>query len=96
MKLIKIEKSKNTTKKWTATFHEPRTDDYIHVHFGSAGMSDFTIHKDPDRKDRYIARHKKNEDWNNPLTAGALSRYILWEYPDMKMAIKEFKKRFNV
>ena len=24
---------------------------------------DFTIHKDPERKKRYIKRHKKNEDW---------------------------------
>ena len=33
------------------------------VHFGAAGMSDYTKHKDPERKERYIERHKKNEDW---------------------------------
>ena len=31
------------------------------VHFGAKGMSDFTIHKDEKRKQRYINRHKKNE-----------------------------------
>ena len=33
-------------------------------HFGSKGMSDFTINKDEKRKYSYIARHKKNEDWD--------------------------------
>jgi len=27
------------------------------VHFGARGMSDFTKHKDPDRRRRYYARH---------------------------------------
>jgi len=27
------------------------------IHFGAAKMSDYTIHKDDARKDRYIARH---------------------------------------
>ncbi len=29
------------------------------VYFGAAGMSDFTIHKDEARKQRYINRQKK-------------------------------------
>ena len=33
------------------------------VHFGAAGMSDYTKHKDDERKQAYIQRHKKNEDW---------------------------------
>jgi len=39
------------------------------IHFGSAGMSDYTIHKDKERKERFLARHRKNEEWDNPLTA---------------------------
>ena len=31
------------------------------IHFGAAGYSDFTHHKDVARKDRYIQRHKVNE-----------------------------------
>ena len=27
------------------------------IHFGAANMSDYTIHKDDERKQRYIARH---------------------------------------
>ena len=29
------------------------------IHFGAAGMSDFTIHNDPDRRRAYRARHRK-------------------------------------
>ena len=31
------------------------------VSFGAAGMSDYTLHKDPERKERYISRHKKTK-----------------------------------
>ena len=33
------------------------------VHFGSVSHNDYTKHKDDDRKQRYIDRHKKNENW---------------------------------
>lgn len=66
------------------------------IHFGAAGMSDYTIHKDPERKERYIKRHQNNEDWNNPLTAGALSRYILWNKPSFRDSVNDFKKRFKL
>ena len=96
MKLISIKPSNNPTKKYTATFHDNIKDGYIHVHFGAKGYSDYTIHKDPSRKTRYIERHRKNENWNDALSPGALSRWILWEYPDIKKAIVEYKKRFNI
>lgn len=66
------------------------------THFGAEGMSDFTKHKDDERKARYDARHKKRENWNNPMTAGALSKWILWNKPTKRESIKDFKKRFNL
>ena len=59
-------------------------------------MSDFTKNKDPKRKERYLKRHMKNEDWNNPLTAGALSRWILWNKPTLKASIEDFENRFKL
>ena len=48
------------------------------IHFGSKGMSDSTIHKDTERKNRYLDRHSKNEDWTDPLTAAFLCyKYIM-------------------
>ncbi len=91
MKLISIKPSDKPSKKYVATF-----DDGKKVHFGAKGYSDFTIHKDEARKQRYINRHSSNESWNNPQTAGALSRWILWNKTSLRASIKDFKARFNL
>ena len=78
--------------KYVAEFHNP----YQLVPFGALGYEDFTIHGDKKRKTAYLRRHRKNEDWTNPRTAGALSRYILWNKPTIEQSIKDFEKRFNV
>ena len=33
------------------------------ISFGAVGYSDFTKHKDEDRKQRYINRHRNKENW---------------------------------
>ena len=65
----------------------------ITIHFGQAGASDYTIHKDEDRKKRYILRHAKNEDWANPQTAGYWSRWVLWHKPTISEAIQSLKQK---
>jgi len=37
-----------------------------HVKFGAYGMSDYTLHKDKDRRERYRARHRKDLDTRDP------------------------------
>jgi hypothetical protein len=83
-------------KKMMAIFR--RNDDRTKtrtVHFGARGMSDYTIHKDKNRRDRYDARHTKNENWNDPFTAGSLSKWILWNKPSKKDSIRDYKKKFG-
>ena len=73
---VQFHPSTRTSKKFMAVF----TLDNDHkrtVHFGSAGASDYTQHRDPVRKRQYLARHAPREHWENPMTAGALSRWIL-------------------
>ncbi len=84
-------KGKKKTAVFTMSDGSRRT-----VHFGAAGMSDFTKNKDEDRKKRYIDRHRARENWNDPLTAGALSRWVLWNKPTLKESILDFKRRFNL
>lgn len=91
-----IKKSTNPDKKFMAVFTNCKTSKTKTVHFGANGMSDYTIHKDPERKKRYINRHKRNEKWNDPLSAGALSRWILWNKPGLKASISDYKKRFKL
>ena len=68
------------------------------IHFGSRGMSDFTKNKDPERKNRYIARHKKRENWSKSgiKTAGFWSKHILWNKPTIRESIKNTENRFNI
>ena len=72
------------------------TNDNKKVYFGAAGYEDFTTHKDEARKQRYIARHKKNEDWTKSgiNSAAFWSRFYLWEYPTKKQAYENIKKKY--
>ena len=60
MKLT-IKKSSNPKKKYMAVFTK-NGKRVKTTHFGAAGMSDYTKHKDKTRKQRYIKRHKKSTD----------------------------------
>ncbi len=72
------------------------TNDNQKVYFGAAGYEDFTTHKDEARKQRYIARHKKNEDWDDINNAAFWSRFYLWEKPTKKEAYENIKKILNI
>ena len=58
-------------------------------------MSEYTRHTDDERQERYINRHKKNEDWNNIYTAGFWSRWILWNKPSISESIRDTNNRFK-
>ena len=51
-KLVKISPSDRKGKKLMAVFENKKTGRTKTTHFGAAGMSDFTIHKDESRKKR--------------------------------------------
>lgn len=94
MKLISITPSEKPEKKLKATFeNDGRTKT---THFGAAGMTDFTKSKDPERKARYLARHAATENWNDPTSAGALSRWVLWNKTSLEAAKADYKKRFGL
>ena len=93
---IRIEESTNSEKKLMAVFTKPNGKTKT-IHFGARGMSDYTQHKDKDRMKNYLARHSgTGEDWDDPMTAGALSRWILWGKPSLRESFNDFKKRFNL
>lgn len=68
------------------------------IDFGAKGYSDYTIHKDDDRKKRYIKRHQKRENWNKSgiNTAGFWSRWLLWNKPTLEESIKDVEDRFGI
>ena len=74
---------------------EARIDGKKSIHFGQAGASDFTQHKNLLRKEMYLQRHSKNEDWHNPLTAGFYARHILWNKPTITESIRDTNRKFH-
>ena len=91
LKLISVKRSPKKDKKLVATFSDGKQ-----VHFGFKKMSDFTKHKDEERKNRYILRHRSRENWDDPQTRGSLSRYILWNKKTLNASIQDYKKRFKL
>lgn len=86
---IIIKPSNKQEKKYMAIIDDRKT-----IHFGAAGYEDYTILKDIERKQRYIDRHKTTEHWNNPLTPGFWSRWLLWNKPTITESIRDTNKRF--
>jgi hypothetical protein len=99
IKLISMIKLKKGKKKYEAKFEITQPNGKISkktIKFGAQGMSDYTIHKDKERRERYINRHKKDLRTNNPIRAGFLSMYILWNKPTFKSSLTDYKKRLNI
>lgn len=90
--LITISRANDKKKKYVATI------DNKNVKFGAFGMEDYTIHKDKERKKRYIIRHKNNEDWTKSgiRTAGFWSRWLLWNKPSLEASARNIEKKFRV
>ncbi len=91
-----LRRSHRPDKKWDAVFQYP--DGHTKTTpFGARGMSDYTKHKDVTRRARYLKRHSgMGENWNDPTTPGALSRWVLWNKPTLRGSIKDFKSRFKL
>jgi len=98
--LISISESDRADKKLKAVFLQDNGRTRT-IHFGAKRngipMDDYTLTHDIEQRSRYLTRHANNETWNNPMTAGALSRFILWgDSTDRVINIHRFKKRFNI
>lgn len=92
---FRLELAHDKKHKWIGIFtdengHEKRTP------FGAVGYQDYTQHHNPIRRSQYLARHKTREDWLKPTSAGSLSRWILWDSPNLEINVRRFKKRFNL
>ena len=87
---IIIKPSSNPSKKYDAIIDDKKT-----ISFGQRGASDYTKHKDDERKQRYINRHKKNEQWDNINTAGFYSKNILWNKKTITESIRDTNNKFK-
>ena len=47
------------------------------------------------KRNAYIKRHEKSENWNDPNTAGWWARYLLWEAPTLEEAYNKIKVKLK-
>ena len=74
---IKLVKSDKPLKKYVFIYKE---DGKIKkIYFGSKGSKTYLDHHDKTKRENYLKRHIRNEDWQN-VNAGSLSAFILWGY----------------
>lgn len=93
---VDIKKSNQPDKKFMAIFTK-NGKKVKTVHFGAKGMSDFTIHKNEERREKYITRHKRDLRTGDPTRAGFLSMYVLWgNVPNLKASIKNYQRRLDI
>lgn len=87
-------KSTNPNKKFSVYIENNKT--IKKIDFGAKGMSDYTIHKNDARKNRYIERHMKRENWNDPFTAGFWSLRALWNKKTLDESLKDIEKNYDI
>ena len=90
-RFLRIGKSPIKGKKYRAYFSNG-----THTDFGAVGYSDFTKHRDPARRQRYLNRHRKRENWSRGSgckSAGSLSRFILWGQGGLRENVAAYKRR---
>ena len=93
-------RSPRAGKKWRAVFSDGEKK--RSVDFGAAGMGDYTIYSKQDKevaeakKSAYLKRHRPTEDWTKYDSAGALSRWVLWNLPTVEASWRDYKRRFGL
>jgi hypothetical protein len=86
--------SPNSRSKWVVVVGGVDGKRSRTIHFGAVGYEDYTMHKDPLRKQRYLTRHRSREDWTNVFSAGFWSRWLLWNLPTLLASIRDTQRRF--
>lgn len=95
---VEISKSNRNDKRFQAVFFDDNNKKIKTTQFGlkNPKIGTFIDHKNEKLKENYLKRHKKNENWNDYMTAGSLSRYILWNKKTFQDSLKDYKKLFKL
>jgi hypothetical protein len=93
---VNIKPSTSQGKKMMAIFYDEAKKKVKTTHFGASGYEDYTTHGDLQRKMNYITRHKAREDFNDYMTAGSLSYWILWNKPTLTASIEDYLNKFKL
>jgi len=96
VKLISVKRETQGTKAFKAAFIMNNGREKI-VRFGTNSNWVLNPKKTPADRLAYLARHRKNENWGEPTSPGALSRWLLWgDSRSLKTNLSKFKKQFKL
>jgi len=66
------------------------------IDFGLKGSQTYVDHGDKTKRQNYLSRHRKREDWTQ-LNPGSASRFILWgESRDIKKNLEDYIDYFDL
>lgn len=87
-----LQKSTRKGKRFMAIFANGKV-----IHFGLDGGKTYIDEGNKIKRQNYLARHEKRENWNDPYSAGALSRWLLWgESTSLEANRKAFLNKFKL
>ena len=67
------------------------------VHFRLDGGKTYIDEGNKAKREAYLKRHSKNENWDDPYSAGSLSRWLLWgDSTDLETNHRLFMRKFKV
>lgn len=98
MTSVEITNSKRNDKRFQAVFYDKDGKKIKTTQFGlkNPKIGTFIDHKNKKLKENYLKRHQPRENWNDFMSAGSLSRYILWNKPTFQESLKDYKKIFKL
>ena len=92
---VNIKKSDKKEKKLMAVFTDDDNKKKT-IHFGSAGMDDYTLTGDKEQRERYRTRTRKVYDKAEPMSASRLSYEIAWgNSTSLSKNIASYKKKYG-
>ena len=88
--------SKNDNKRLVATF-KLKNGKTIRRKFGfSKALSTYADGANEEKRNAYIARHEVNEDFDNLITAGSLSKIVLWTFRKNNEIEKYYNRKYKI
>ncbi len=97
VKLIRVVPSANREKKYDAVFDDGKVVSFGGRRENGVPYDDYLNSGNRMKREAYIARHRVNEDWTDPTSAGTLSRYLLWgDSRSLSRNLAAYRKRFSV
>jgi hypothetical protein len=94
--LVSVVKATDGVHKYVATFKKENGREKKTA-FGAAGMPDYTLTGDKERRRLFRERHRKDLETNDPTRAGYLAYHLLWgDSTSLRTNIAAYRRKFGL